>query len=62
MTTPVDSISHFVDYGKTLKGEENGEVLVTIREGTTLPVSWGPGCNLWVSVGWYPPVWLGRTG
>ena len=39
-----------------------GAVLVTIREGTTLPVSREPGCNLWVSVGWYPPVWLGRAG
>ena len=37
-------------------------VSVTTCEGTTLPVSRGPDCNLWVSVGWYPPVWLGRAG
>ena len=43
-------------------GQKTKGLLVTIREGTTLPVSREPGCNLWVSVGWYPPVWLGRAG
>jgi hypothetical protein len=35
---------------------------VTTREGTTVPVTGAPVCNLWVAVDWYPPMWLGRLG
>jgi hypothetical protein len=37
-------------------------VSATASEGTTLPMNWEPDCGLWVSVDWYPPVWLGRAG
>src|SRR5512135_1008334 len=37
----------------------SGKLSVTVWEGATFSVRWGPDRNEWVSAKWLPPGWLG---